>query len=360
MPIEVVPCDPELYVFLVRYPEIVVNMWQLMGVTKVTMKRTGSYAYDAQDGAGTVSQVELVYGTREKHLFLAKVIMKARCLPGRVTGRCALLLQAAYSRSDAQVDLRVQPPGRVRSARQCRRGDRRQDTASIDGQRRRTPISGRRFGFSAKCPTWRNRMVRVCSVSSLGSTMWSRRCGPASRKSRPRSINVPLCGRWRNPNRTRRNASVTGRPRPPPSECRAEVVFLTSPVESRCVYLSATLGSGNPSGVRHPMGEATNMPGRQVVLAVIGGGFLGLFVGALLGAAIGGHFAPVESWQERGTLRVSGFRRADPQHGRGSDYRRYVGSDCGLACWVSGPVASAETIRKADRLTGGSALRSMC
>ena len=35
MPIEVVPCDPDLYVFLVRYPEIVVNMWQLMGVTKV-------------------------------------------------------------------------------------------------------------------------------------------------------------------------------------------------------------------------------------------------------------------------------------------------------------------------------------
>ena len=72
MPIEVVPCDPELYVFLVRYPEIVVNMWQLMGVTKVKITRTGPYAYDTQDGAGTVSQVELVYGTREKHLFLAE------------------------------------------------------------------------------------------------------------------------------------------------------------------------------------------------------------------------------------------------------------------------------------------------
>jgi hypothetical protein len=104
MPIEVVPCDPELHVFLVRYPEIVVNMWQLMGVTKVTMKRTGLYAYDAQDGAGTVSQVELVYSTREKHLFLAEGYYEGPLLPRRVTGRCALLLQAAYSRNDAQLD----------------------------------------------------------------------------------------------------------------------------------------------------------------------------------------------------------------------------------------------------------------
>ncbi|MHB8972424.1 MAG: hypothetical protein ACYC3X_20930 [Pirellulaceae bacterium] len=104
MPIEVVPCDPELYVFLVRYPEIVVNMWQLMGVTKVTMKRTGSYAYDAQDGAGTSSQVELVYGTREKHLFLAEGYYEGPLLPRRVTGRCALLLQAAYSRNAEQLD----------------------------------------------------------------------------------------------------------------------------------------------------------------------------------------------------------------------------------------------------------------
>ena len=97
MPIEVVPCDPDLYVFLVRYPEIVVSMWQLMGVTKVTLHRKGPYAYDARDGAGTVSQVELVYGTREKHLFLAEGYYDGPLLPRRVTGRCAVLLTSAYS-----------------------------------------------------------------------------------------------------------------------------------------------------------------------------------------------------------------------------------------------------------------------
>jgi hypothetical protein len=104
MPIEVVPCDPDLYVFLVRYPEIVVNMWQLMGVTKVKVKRIGTFVYDMQDGAGTASQVELVHGTREKHLFLAEGYYEGPLLPRRVTGRCALLLQAAYSRDNAQLD----------------------------------------------------------------------------------------------------------------------------------------------------------------------------------------------------------------------------------------------------------------
>jgi hypothetical protein len=97
MPVEVVTCDPDLYVFLVRYPEIVVNMWQLMGVTKVTIQRKGPYIYDAQDGAGTVSRVELVYGTRDKHLFLAEGFYEGPLLPRRVTGRCALLLTSAYS-----------------------------------------------------------------------------------------------------------------------------------------------------------------------------------------------------------------------------------------------------------------------
>ncbi len=97
MPFEVIRCDPELYLFLVRYPEVVVNMWQLMGVTRVTIARRGPYEYDARDGSGTVSQVELVYGTRSQHLFLADGYYEGPLLPRRVTGRCVLLLSSTYA-----------------------------------------------------------------------------------------------------------------------------------------------------------------------------------------------------------------------------------------------------------------------
>ena len=53
LPVQVIPCDQELYLLLVRYPEIIVNMWQLMGVTRAVIRRTGAYAYDAEDGAGS-------------------------------------------------------------------------------------------------------------------------------------------------------------------------------------------------------------------------------------------------------------------------------------------------------------------
>lgn len=102
LPVEVIPCDPDLYVFLVRYPEVIVNMWQLMGVTKVVIKRTGAYTYDAEDGAGTVSQVELVYGTKDKHLFMAEGYYEGPLLPRKVTGRCVLLLNSAFSHDAAQ------------------------------------------------------------------------------------------------------------------------------------------------------------------------------------------------------------------------------------------------------------------
>jgi hypothetical protein len=104
LPVEVIPCDPDLYLFLVRYPEVVVNMWQLMGVTKVVLQRTSDYAYDAQDGAGTISQVQLIYGTRDKHLFLAEGYYEGPLLPRRISGRCVLLLHSAYSRDQHQRD----------------------------------------------------------------------------------------------------------------------------------------------------------------------------------------------------------------------------------------------------------------
>ncbi len=97
MPSQVFPCDPDLYLFLVRYPEVIVNMWQLMGITRVKVQRTGPFLFDASDGAGTTSSVELVYGTREQHLLLAEGFYDGPLVPRRVTGRCVLLLSTGYT-----------------------------------------------------------------------------------------------------------------------------------------------------------------------------------------------------------------------------------------------------------------------
>ncbi|GIW91360.1 MAG: hypothetical protein KatS3mg109_1792 [Pirellulaceae bacterium] len=99
LPVEVIDCDPDLYLFLVRYPEVVVNMWQLMGVTRVRIRRTAPYVFEANDGAGTQSTVELVYGNRDKHLWHATGYYEGPLFKRRVNGACVLLLQSGYSQS---------------------------------------------------------------------------------------------------------------------------------------------------------------------------------------------------------------------------------------------------------------------
>ena len=41
MPVQVIQCDPDLYLFLVEHPDVVVNMWEVMGVTQLALQATG-------------------------------------------------------------------------------------------------------------------------------------------------------------------------------------------------------------------------------------------------------------------------------------------------------------------------------
>lgn len=106
LPVTRVQADPDLYVFLIRHPEVVVNMWDLMGVTKVKIRRTGDYTFEAADGAGTNSQVELVYGDRETHVMIADGTYEGPLFKRLIRGRCVLLLRSGYGKSsnaDTQV-----------------------------------------------------------------------------------------------------------------------------------------------------------------------------------------------------------------------------------------------------------------
>ncbi len=97
MPVETIDCDQDLFVFLVRYPEVVVNIWRRMGITKCRIKRTDKYAVRTNDGAGTKSQVELVYGTPELHLFYAEGEYTGPLVRRPVSGRCVMMLTSRYS-----------------------------------------------------------------------------------------------------------------------------------------------------------------------------------------------------------------------------------------------------------------------
>jgi len=100
MPPAIIPSDPDLYVFLVRHPEVIVNMWDLMGITQVTINRNADYVFDASDGAGTVSRVELIYGDQNLHVMYAEGTYEGPLLKNEIRGRCVLVLRSDYSKDE--------------------------------------------------------------------------------------------------------------------------------------------------------------------------------------------------------------------------------------------------------------------
>ena len=97
LPVTAINVDPDYFKFLVRYPEVIVNIWQMMGVTKMSTKRTGPYSLSSNDGAGTMSSLELVYGTDNLHIFYGTGSYEGPILKRKIKGRCVLVLRSENS-----------------------------------------------------------------------------------------------------------------------------------------------------------------------------------------------------------------------------------------------------------------------
>jgi hypothetical protein len=97
LPTQDVDCHPDVHLFLLRNPEVVVNMWQIMGATSMKLMRTGPYSFDSTDGAGTDARVELVYGTPEVHVLYGEGRYEGPLLKRATTGRCVMVLRSEYA-----------------------------------------------------------------------------------------------------------------------------------------------------------------------------------------------------------------------------------------------------------------------
>jgi len=96
LPKMAIECDRDYFRFLVRHPEVIVEIWKLMGVTKMNTTRTGPYQLESDDGAGTISDLELVYGDGEKHIFYGTGTCEGPLLRKKLSGKCVLVLQTQH------------------------------------------------------------------------------------------------------------------------------------------------------------------------------------------------------------------------------------------------------------------------
>ena len=98
LPIQVIDCDPNLYSFLLENPEVVVNIWEVMGISKVTLKRTGPDTFSASDGAGTLGNLTFCYSDHDTQVIYAEGSYEGPMFARPLKARCVLVLKSAYRR----------------------------------------------------------------------------------------------------------------------------------------------------------------------------------------------------------------------------------------------------------------------
>ena len=98
LPTQVIQCDPELFLFIIDHPDIVANIWQLLGIEKVVLTPTGLDTFRANDGAGTTGDVEFLHRRHDLHIIYADGAYDGPMFSKPVTGRCVLVLRTGYQR----------------------------------------------------------------------------------------------------------------------------------------------------------------------------------------------------------------------------------------------------------------------
>lgn len=116
LPRMAIQIDPEYLNFLIRHPEVVVNIWELMGITEMKAKRVGPYNIQTDDGAGTTSNMELVYGSGDTHIFYGEGQYEGPVLRKTLNASCVIVVRTAPRKQ--ALNLAGQPAGVINKQRQ--------------------------------------------------------------------------------------------------------------------------------------------------------------------------------------------------------------------------------------------------
>jgi hypothetical protein len=105
MPTQQIACDPQMLQFLVRRPEVLVNIWELMGITNVSAQRRSPTTFLADDGVGTKCVCDLVYSDDRVHVYYGSGDYDGSMTPRKVKGRCVCVLhtKSYHQRDGSQV-----------------------------------------------------------------------------------------------------------------------------------------------------------------------------------------------------------------------------------------------------------------
>lgn len=93
---QTIECDADLFMFIVRNPEVLVGVWDLMEITEVTTQRIDAFKLRAVDGSGTDCTVDLVYGDPAIHVYVADGFYDGKLTTNAINGNGVFILRSTY------------------------------------------------------------------------------------------------------------------------------------------------------------------------------------------------------------------------------------------------------------------------
>ncbi|MBN2579935.1 MAG: hypothetical protein JXB10_13180 [Pirellulales bacterium] len=97
MPVRVIDCDPDLYLFLTRHPDVVVNIWKELRISQLQLQETAPRLYRMKESSGTTATVELLYQSYDTQLLYVEGEYQG-AVARSVGGRALFLLKTGYLR----------------------------------------------------------------------------------------------------------------------------------------------------------------------------------------------------------------------------------------------------------------------
>ena len=101
LPIQSVESDPEMFTFLASNPDVIINIWRLMKVTKMQMHRVSDTTFVADDRAGTKTRFDYVLSSPGMQVIYAEGAYDGPLVRKPIRARCVLVLKSALSRDAA-------------------------------------------------------------------------------------------------------------------------------------------------------------------------------------------------------------------------------------------------------------------
>ena len=105
LPAETVTCDPALLEFVLAKPEVMVDLWRTLGISRLALDPAGPGQWRLSDGYGTTGVVRLLHQERTPRggllVFHGRGGYTGPLAPRQLTGSCLVVLRHAAIEPDA-------------------------------------------------------------------------------------------------------------------------------------------------------------------------------------------------------------------------------------------------------------------